>query len=742
MKQRAFGQLLKAGIASIAYCEQKTAVIIEDDLGQQLGVAAASIQRYKAGYLPPEQLMVERLAYACVQRGLMGREWLRQFLQSAGYPTPAAMLDRLFPPTAVQPNPQRIYHNLPAPTYSQFVMRSQAFAEVIEGLSKRSSAVLIIGMGGNGKTSLAREVAEYALHSATEIPRFAAAIWLSDKGRQGSINLSLVLDEIARTLDYPGFTLFEFAEKRREVEQLLRRQRVLICVDNFETITDGALVSWLLDLPEPSKALITTREYRREFRRGGWPVELRGMLEHEAHALLTERLKALRIDQFVQAIAEFDPLVAATGGNPMAMGVALGLLKYKRQPLHQVIADLRAAQGELFADLFERAWLLLDDTTRRVVVAAACFPASVLNEALAVAADVHGIAFERAIERLVDLSLLDIQQANLHSAVRYTLHPLVRAFVAGKQPEHADILVATRQRWAEWYRRLAEQIAPHWFDLQTLAQLDPEHENLRAVAEWLAEQHQDQPLLTISSLLGYYYYVRGLWQQQKAINQMRLAAARRSTAVLEEALTLLNMIRVATLQDDLATAETWLGQAEQLAASLILSERQQSSFLHAKAMIALAHGRTADSRLLFERIMAMCAGIDHYKYYRARNWFAECLLLAGDASAAQPIFQESLAASQAIGYQRSVMFCQVRLARILLQQQHFTEAAAILQAAEQLARTHQNRRDLAAIQQTTAEMHRMRGDLPAAQTALQEAIDLFERLGMRRELAEARQVLG
>ncbi len=105
---------------------------------------------------------------------------------------------------------------------------------------------------------------------------FDAAVWVSDKNSPGTTNLSIVLDEIARTLDYPGFTQFEHDEKRREIA-LLRRQRVLVCIDNFETITDGALLAWLLNLPEPSKALITTREYRREYRRGGWPVELRGM---------------------------------------------------------------------------------------------------------------------------------------------------------------------------------------------------------------------------------------------------------------------------------------------------------------------------------------------------------------------------------------------------------------------------------------------------------------------------------
>ncbi len=54
MQDEKFGRLLRGAINSIANYEAKTAPIIEDELGQQIGVSAASIQRYKAGHLPPE----------------------------------------------------------------------------------------------------------------------------------------------------------------------------------------------------------------------------------------------------------------------------------------------------------------------------------------------------------------------------------------------------------------------------------------------------------------------------------------------------------------------------------------------------------------------------------------------------------------------------------------------------------------------------------------------------------------
>jgi len=145
-RSESFARLLKAGIGSITNCEGKTAPVIEDELGQQIGRAHTAIQRYKSGYLPPEAGIVQALAEACV----------------------------------------------------------------------------------SGKTSLAREVAARSLQADSVSARFDAVVCVSDKDRPGTTNLSVLLDELARTLDYPGFTQLDHAEKQREIENLLRRQRVLV----------------------------------------------------------------------------------------------------------------------------------------------------------------------------------------------------------------------------------------------------------------------------------------------------------------------------------------------------------------------------------------------------------------------------------------------------------------------------------------------------------------------------------
>ncbi|GAB4120341.1 MAG: hypothetical protein OHK0050_28660 [Roseiflexaceae bacterium] len=736
MSQRSemFGRLLRGAINSIAVYEGKTAPVIEEEFGAQIGLAGSAIQRYKAGHVPPDPQTIRYFAEAAVQRGFLGREWLVRFLHAARYPDAERLIAGLFASPTEPARPPRAYHNLPAPTYSQFIMRAEPYAEVQSGLGKRSAAVLIIGLGGSGKTSLAREVAGNCLQGE---PHFDAVVWISDKDKPGTTNLSIVLDEIARILDYPGFTQFAFDEKRREVEQLLRRQRVLVVVDNFETITDSALLAWLLDLPEPSKALITTREYRREFRRGGWPVELRGMREAEASAFVEERLRLLRLDRLIAQIHELDPLIAAAGGNPKAIELALGLIKYERRPLPQVIDDLYAARGDLFEDLFARAWKLLDQPTQEVLLALTYFPLRASVAALRTTTGLSEYTLDRATERLADLALIDIQQQRLDQPIAYTLHPLARSFAQARLAERTEFDHNCRQRWLDWHLTLIQPVEASWYNTHHLALIDPEIENLNAAIEWAVTHGHDQAALRLSATIGYYAYVRGRWSEQQQINEVRLRVARRMGNQNEEIFTLLNMLRVLALQGRMSEAQPIAAQIE-TALHSTHNPMQRCSLLHGLAVYALVQGDYHGGQQLLAEVIELCGSEQPYKLVRARNWLADSYLQQGEWSQAEALLRETIRQSEAIGYHRATTFGQLRLAQIAIQHQRLAEAATLLTEAQTRSIASDDRRDLALIQRTLAQLSTLQGDLVQANTYLLAAIDLFERMGMRYELAAAR----
>jgi tetratricopeptide (TPR) repeat protein len=737
-RSETFGRLLKAGISSIAYCEGKTAQAVEMDLGEQLGIAGYTVQRYKTGYLPPDVKTVRTLAEACVRRGLLGREWLQKFLHAAHYPHPEALVQELQP--AAAPERQRTprpYSNLPAPTYSRFVMREQAFREVREGLRMRGAVVLISSMGGMGKTSLAREVAEQALDEQDEGPGFGAVVWVSDKDRPGTVNLGLVLDEVARVLDYPGLAQLAHREKRFEVEQLLRRMQVLLVVDNFETITDSALLEWLLHLPEPSKALITTREFRREFR-SSWPVDLHGLTEPEALALIAERLRVLGLEALAPAPAELLPLIEVTGGNPKALELATGLLKYERRSLPEVVAALRAARTDLFDDLFGRAWLLLGGLARQVLLALTLFPADVGRDALETAAGVAGADFEQAVERLEDLSLVDVQRSSLSAPVRYTLHPLVRVFARQQMAAWPAFAEASRARWLDWCVRLVSQIGFCWDDLSRLGLLDQDHETVYAAIRWCAEQRHDPGTLALIEGVRYYYTVRGMWDERLMINLVRAEAARRLGDRSAEAMSLAYHIEICCKQANLEGAAQHLGRLRELAAAPGLPGLVRYEIGYAEGIYAHARGAYAEAEQIWRGQLELARGLDGQKSVIARRWLARCRSAQGDTAGAQQLYRESLADARRIGDQRSVMGNTLKLAAFDLEQGRFAEALQQLETCRALAERFQDRRRQAECHLLLARLHRAQGDRAAARGALETALDLFERLGMRQDLDEAR----
>src|SRR5688572_22873011 len=105
MRSETFGRLLKAAIGSIVAHEGVTAPVVEDELARQIGRSAASIQRYKAGHLPPDAPVVELLARAAVRRGYLNRAWLGAFLRASGHPSPAGLIGELYPERAVPQAP-------------------------------------------------------------------------------------------------------------------------------------------------------------------------------------------------------------------------------------------------------------------------------------------------------------------------------------------------------------------------------------------------------------------------------------------------------------------------------------------------------------------------------------------------------------------------------------------------------------------------------------------------------------
>jgi len=165
------GRLLSQGINGIANQQSKTISWVQDDLAfrcaQAVGrdtLSGDAVQKWRQkGHIPQDEY-VEVMARACVKEGGMGRAWLKRFLKLAQYFDTQRLVAELFTDTSSQLKPvSKVYHDLPTPTYGNFVGRKAELNELRRLLQPYPKGVhhviTINGVGGVGKTTLALKLA-------------------------------------------------------------------------------------------------------------------------------------------------------------------------------------------------------------------------------------------------------------------------------------------------------------------------------------------------------------------------------------------------------------------------------------------------------------------------------------------------------------------------------------------------------------------------------------------------------
>jgi LuxR family glucitol operon transcriptional activator len=421
-----------------------------------------------------------------------------------------------------------------------------------------------------------------------------------------------------------------------------------------------------------------------------------------------------------------------------------GLLKYERRPLQQIIDDLYVARGDLFDDLFSRAWVLLDEAGRRILMVMTFFPDSASVEALSATADMTGFDFDRATERLTDLSLLDVQQDDLHSEPRYVLHTLVHAFAGARLAEQQEFEEAARKRWVKWYIHFIKDKDKYWENLNELEQFEPEYETLGEIARWTCQQGWYAETLRIADGLQYYCYIRGFWDERLKISSIHAEAAHKLPDFTEETRAIRQQIEVFSKQEDVHKLNRLLLKLDKLSEKAALSQDGLSNVYYdlfsAKALYSMTKRQFEEAKQWFKEAANLLDPLSR-RSVKSRREMAICEYEDKNLEQAREDFMEVLQDSEEISYQRSSGFCQIYLAAIDLDKGNVEDAVERLQEQNAEACTCKDNERLMHVQRLYARLHILRGDLPAAHSSLLEAIDLFERMGMRRELAEAREEL-
>ncbi len=283
----------------------------------------------------------------------------------------------------VQVSDAGVYHNLPPEdeAYKKFVGRRDAIEQLQAYISpnKRTHIVVLSGVGGVGKTALARAFVQATTEASESARDFDYIVWASAKTtilketveqlQPEFEDIEDVLDEIARVCDSPELVYQRpFDRKKAELLSLLGTGRFLLVIDNFETIKrKEKFWEFLLDIPTPSKILVTSRE---TFAEGCLILQVTELQEMDALEVFQHECEALELNPhlILKSTKERAELVSKTGGIPLALK-HIAILIHRGSSLEEALKRLSASSGPIADFCFKETFKVLEKEFKSVWLA-------------------------------------------------------------------------------------------------------------------------------------------------------------------------------------------------------------------------------------------------------------------------------------------------------------------------------------------------------------------------------------
>lgn len=329
--------------------------------------------------------------------------------------------------------------HLPPPEFSRLFGVDAARRNLAEQLRDESGPgfISIEGLGGIGKTALARAVAHTLAHdSHFEGISWVSArqTWLNDQGiildaPDAATSLVDIVNRLATQLGLAELAGLTVSEKLERLALFLGSSRYLIIIDNLESVSDvDALLPALMPLARPARFLLTSRESMSRY-----PVvscfKVPSLLLDDSRALIESELRRHGQDTALtrQEVAALHEVI---GGAPLALKLVASQMS--RWPLSVLLDDMRRAHrnapGSLYTFIYQRSWLALGDDARRLLLSLLTIaPDGEDIDWLRLMSFLPPDEFDAALAQLLAYSLL--LPVGSPDAPRYRLHRLTATFL-------------------------------------------------------------------------------------------------------------------------------------------------------------------------------------------------------------------------------------------------------------------------------------------------------------------------
>lgn len=267
---------------------------------------------------------------------------------------------------------KKIVHNLPRPDYENFVGRNDELEKIMMWLSSKSRRyqISITGIGGVGKTALALEAAYRCKKNSDQKENESKGLWFDaivftsakNKNLVGTryecrssvqSNLHDIILKILEVVAPDQCDSNTAPEKMIQIaREFMEQNRVLLVVDNMETVTDNSIREFLAEFPGQGKVIITDRRRVFESR----PIQLFALPAAESRQLVRNQIKIHGIEINEK---DGDYIADKAWGLPLAIILAIRLMAVRGWDAKTVFKHLCNSDAEgtldfLFRSLFSR----------------------------------------------------------------------------------------------------------------------------------------------------------------------------------------------------------------------------------------------------------------------------------------------------------------------------------------------------------------------------------------------------
>lgn len=659
-------------------------------------------------------------------------------------------------------------HNLPRQLTPLIGRKQELMAVSAKLLEPAYPLLVLIGEGGIGKTRLALAVAEQVQK------HFADGVWFVPLS--GITPADDLRDQLAGAIG----EAFRFAFAGREplhVQLLtqLRHKHLLLVLDNFEHLVDGA--SFLLELLQAApgvKLLATSRRQLDLQTEYPWSLDglnfpsgpavdalaERELLAYESIALFVERARRTRPNfQFDQENrAEIVRICQFVEGSPL--GIELAATLVKQRSCAQIVAALEENYGILTTNLRDipaphrsmqtvltYSWQLLSTEEMRVMARCSVFHAGFSLDAATVVVG----ATPDLLTSLVGHSLL-YQGRDSAGQVRYTMHEVVRQYAAEQLQRSTTAARQAHEQHCTYYAAfLQAQEAGLKRNARTRYQIQADLDNVRAAWRWAIEQTRiDAVGQGIDCLSAFYEFV-GFFQEAETLFGQASQAIQRLLAQPNQYEVQAELLLGHCLleQAGFCVHLGHLQQACQLARTTIeLGKQHHNCYLHAdgcrrlgEALQEMGDFSTAYTVLQEGLALARQGNIPQLIAYCLQNLGVISYNQGGYRKAVE-YYQEALAVSQPLDdlIIDSPMIHNLGAAYLVLGD--FSQALLYLEQDIRISRELGWQRLLAFANLNMGYLLGAVGEFARAQLVLEEALALFTHLGCRSEQANTLSPLG